>query len=242
MAAEAPPSERVRAESRAPAARGVAPEGGELWGHYIGVGSGAVAPGELAVRLREVAADRRAVSSVPKPGEPGSQTVVGVSGQYTWMAGELLQDELRRADDIRRKVYGGTEKRSFAPQFSEGRADRGDWRGMTPYRPLPAPGVRTAPEDIQRDVAQMHRDASRMPLRHNWSKPASRTRLLGRMLLSWGQSGVETGRSGPSLTLLPGRCGRPLLPLAHLMMEVGCPLVQLGGSAVVVFVVAVRAP
>jgi hypothetical protein len=30
---------------------------------------------------------------------------------------------------------------------------------MTPYHPLPAPGVRVAPEDIQRDVAQMHRDA-----------------------------------------------------------------------------------
>ena len=30
---------------------------------------------------------------------------------------------------------------------------------MTPYRPLPFPGVRMSPEEIQSDVAQMHRDA-----------------------------------------------------------------------------------
>ena len=83
---------------------------------------------------------------------------------------------------------------------------------------------------------------SRMLLRRSWSKPASRTRLPGRMFRSWGRFGVEAGRSGPLLTLLPGRCGRPLLPQAHLMMEVECPLVQLGVSAVVVFVIAVRAP
>jgi hypothetical protein len=83
---------------------------------------------------------------------------------------------------------------------------------------------------------------SRMLLQHNWSKPASRTRLLGRMVRSWDRFGVETGRGGPSLTLLPGRCGRQLLPLAHLIMEVECPLVQSEVSVVVVSVTVVRVP
>ena len=83
---------------------------------------------------------------------------------------------------------------------------------------------------------------SRMLLQRNLQKPVSRIRLPGRTVRSWDRFEVETGRGGPSLTLLLGRCGRPLLPLAHLILVVECSLVQSGVLVVVVSVTVVRVP